>query len=273
MSKQIWKNNKLNLSSNEIATLDNASTSQEELELLFKFTKSRSWIKYQRDQEKSDGLLGNIFEDLIGIQENNKRSSDYDGFEIKTRKKDSKTFLTLFNSSINSINSASTYLRENYGCPDEKHYLNILNTTVKYMNWNNHRGGYNFKLEINENIGDNLYLKIKNTETSEEVDQNKLFWEIKTINNLLAKIKNCCIVEGEINKNEKLVKFNKMTIYKDVDISKFWELLKSEYVVIDFRNGVYKSGKNYGKTHDHGTAFRIKMSKFDNLYKYKKEII
>lgn len=31
--------------------------------------------------------------------------------------------------------------------------------------------------------------------------------------------------------------------------------------MIDIRIGVYASGKNKGKTHDHGTAFRIKLER------------
>ena len=34
---------------------------------------------------------------------------------------------------------------------------------------------------------------------------------------------------------------------------------------IDIRIGVYKTGSNFGKTHDHGTGFRISDS---NLIKY-----
>ncbi len=36
--------------------------------------------------------------------------------------------------------------------------------------------------------------------------------------------------------------------------------------MVDIRIGSYKSGKNKGKTHDHGTGFRIKPSDLGLLY-------
>ena len=39
--------------------------------------------------------------------------------------------------------------------------------------------------------------------------------------------------------------------------------------MIDIRIGSYKSGKNLGKTHDHGTGFRIKPEDLKNLYSEK----
>lgn len=36
--------------------------------------------------------------------------------------------------------------------------------------------------------------------------------------------------------------------------------------MFDIKIGVHNSGKNIGKTHDHGSGFRIKRSNFQNLY-------
>ena len=36
--------------------------------------------------------------------------------------------------------------------------------------------------------------------------------------------------------------------------------------MLDIRIGVYKSGQYFGKTHDHGTGFRIKESDLECLY-------
>ena len=37
--------------------------------------------------------------------------------------------------------------------------------------------------------------------------------------------------------------------------------LEDGELFIDIRIGVYSSGRNIGRTHDHGTAFRIKLDK------------
>lgn len=118
-----------------------------------------------------------------------------------------------------------------------------------------------------------MYLKIKEAfnDNNITIDKNKYFWKIVKIEEFFKKIKNCCYIEGEVDKNSKTVRFDKMTIYKDADINKFWELLENDDIVIEFRIGIYKSGKNKGKTHDHDTSFSIKKNKMVELYKTKIE--
>lgn len=267
---KIWKNSKFNFTEIEKEKLNKCKNAEEELILLFKIFKSRGFIKYNREQGNSDGLLGNIFEDLIGVKENNLKLSDYEDFEIKTKNTESSSSLvSLFGYCLDSFKNANTVIREKYGVTDDKSYNKIFNSTIKYSNWNTHRGGYNFKLDYDK---EKLYLRIIDNITKYYIDENKYFWNNKKITNLFNKIKNCCYVEGEIDKKNKMVRFTKMVIYKNADINLFWKLLKNDDIVIDFRIGVYKSGKNKGKTHDHGTGFRIKKSKIEYLYKEKKEI-
>lgn len=266
----IWINNKINLTNQEIQKLKEAKTHEEELILLFKFVKSRKWIDYKRIQGKSDGLLGNIFEDLIGLKENNKRTSDYFDIEIKTKNLKSSSLVSLFCYSIDSIKNSSSKIREEFGVEDETSYKKIFNSTIKYGEWNTHRGGYSFRLE--EKDDKRLYLKIMKTIENYLVDQDKYYWSYEKIQNLIGKIKNCFYVEGEINKQTKQVKYSKATLYKNANFKKFWDLLKTKDITVDFRIGIYKSGKNKGKTHDHGTPFRIKKNKLEDLYEIKIEI-
>lgn len=267
----IWVNNKVNLTDQEIQELNKANSHEKELILLFKFIKSRGWINYKRIQGKSDGLLGNIFEDLIGLKENNNRTSDYFDIEIKTKNYESSSSLvSLFCYSIDSIKNSSSKIREEFGVEDENSYKKIFNSTVKYGEWNTHRGGYNFKLE--EKDEKKLYLKIMNVIENYLVDQDKYYWNYEKIQKSVGKIKNCLYIEGEINTQAKQVKYTKATLYKNASYKKFWDLLKEKHITVDFRIGVYKSGKNKGKTHDHGTSFRIKKDKLSDLYESKIEI-
>ena len=43
-----------------------------------------------------------------------------------------------------------------------------------------------------------------------------------------------------------------------INMNKFKSAVENDKLKIDIRIGTYKSGKNIGKYHDHGTAFRIK---------------
>lgn len=262
---EIWKNNKLNLSDDEISKLKICNSHEDELSFLFRFIKSRGWIKYSRIQGNSDGLLGNIFEDLIGLRENNDRNADYFHIEIKTKNNNSSSNLvSLFGYCLDSVKSANTEIREKFGALDEKSFKKIFNSTIKYDQWNTHRSGFNFKLE---DKNERLYLRIFDTFKKAEIDYDKYFWTYNEINRRFSKINNCFYVEGEIDKINKMVKYSNATLYKDAEMSSFLNLLKNKEIVMDFRIGVYKSGKNEGKSHDHGTGFRIKQSSIPFLFK------
>ncbi len=182
MKNRIWLNNKLNLTNDELEIMINTKNSEEELIELFKIIKSRKEIKYKWDQNKSsDGLLGNIFEDLIGIKENNNRKPDYDNFEIKTKneRSSSSSLISLFGYSLDCFESVNSTIREKYGVDNEKSFLKVFNSTIKYSIWNSHRSGYSFKLEKNCN---KLFLKIKNSINNFIVDNDEYFWDINKIN-------------------------------------------------------------------------------------------
>lgn len=267
---KIWHNSNFKFTDEERNKLNKCINEEDELIELFRIFKSRGFIHYSRTQKNSDGILGNVFEDLIGIRENNLKDADYGEFEIKTKNSNSNsTLVSLFCYSPDSFKNANTDIREKYGVYDEKTNNKIFNSTIKFSSWNTHRGGYNFKLDYDEN---KLYLRIMDAIREYELDHSNYFWDNKKITDQLQKIKNCCYVEGEIDEVNKIAKFEKMYIYKNVKLEKFWELLKNDDIVVDFRIGVYKSGKNLGKTHDHGTGFRIKKNKFENLYEEKVEV-
>ena len=55
-------------------------------------------------------------------------------------------------------------------------------------------------------------------------------------------------------------------IYYNFDFQKFLTEIENGNIQFDIRIGVYNSGRNYGKTHDHGSGFRVKRENFQNLY-------
>lgn len=264
MNKDEIKRIKINLSEEEINLLQNLDDSVDELLAFFKILKSKNWIKYTRNQDDSDGLLGNIFEDFLGLTENNLRMPDYKNIELKTKNINSQSFVSLFSVRPNSCKNIPTILREKYGSPEEEGSPNILNTRVLFEKWNTHRNGYSFKLSKLDN---KLFINIKSISSEELLDNFQYYWNIDDIEKIFnSKIKNSAYITGEINKETKMVKFEKINIFKNADFKKFIELLKNNDICVEFRIGVYKSGIKKGKTHDHGTAFRIKKSNFSELY-------
>ena len=58
------------------------------------------------------------------------------------------------------------------------------------------------------------------------------------------------------------------TIFFNSSFDKFMDLLKDNQIQYDIRIGSYKTpgSKNYGKLHDHGSAFRINKSKMAEIF-------
>ena len=66
-------------------------------------------------------------------------------------------------------------------------------------------------------------------------------------------------------KNEKF-HFTEAYLLSNLNINKFKSAVESDKLKIDIRIGVYRSGKNKGKYHDHGTGFRINKRDFLHLF-------
>ena len=72
--------------------------------------------------------------------------------------------------------------------------------------------------------------------------------------------------EKEIERLEQGIKFNKAVLLKNLTFEKFVKAVKEGIIVYDIRIGVYRSGKNKGKTHDHGSGFRVMKNNFDKVF-------
>ena len=53
----------------------------------------------------------------------------------------------------------------------------------------------------------------------------------------------------------------------DLTFSKFIDLVEQGIIVYDIRLGVYSSGKNAGKPHDHGSGFRVLKNNIPKVFK------
>lgn len=78
--------------------------------------------------------------------------------------------------------------------------------------------------------------------------------------------------DSKIEKGEEYFHYTKAKIYLKSSLSKLLQLIDDGKLMVDIRIGSYKSGKNKGKPHDHGTGFRIKPVDLDSLYEEKIEI-
>ena len=68
-----------------------------------------------------DGSAGNTFEHYLGVKENNLKDPDFLDFEVKTKKKKSSSWISLFTLKPDSPNDGDKYMRENWGINDEEY--------------------------------------------------------------------------------------------------------------------------------------------------------
>jgi hypothetical protein len=93
-------------------------------------------------------------------------------------------------------------------------------------------------------------------------------WEFETLIEASSKMQDLLLVFADTQKinNKNYYHYTAGEIYKDFDFDNFLEEIENGGIMFDIRIGVYNSGINFGKTHDHGSGFRVKAANFKNLY-------
>lgn len=235
-------------------------------ELVMKFTNisKLGWIKSHRQHNTG---IGKTFEDLIEKVEDNLNDPDYKGIELKTHRKSSNSFTTLFTACPDGPNSGeNTRLREKYGEIDEESGLKTLHTSIFATRKTTYFNRTKFQMEIDYN-DKKIYLLV--FDMNDNLVEKTTFWTFDSLKKKLEKkLKVLAIVDSKSKKENETeyFKYDKITILKFKDFDKFLLAIKDGKIMLDIRIGVFKSGKNYGKTHDHGTGFRIKELDIESLY-------
>jgi hypothetical protein len=234
-------------------------------ELIGKFDniKKQDWIQSTRSHNTG---IGKTFEDLLDKQEDNLSEPDYKGIEIKTKRQFSNSYTTLITKSPegNSPNQ-NTRLRLKYG-HKENSSQQTLHSSIFATRMTTYFNSYKFKISIDREE-ERIYLEVYDLE--ENLIEKEVYWTFDILKNILnAKLKKMALIYGDSKKivDNEYFKFNKIQIYDFTDFEKFLQAIENGKIMVDLRIGYYKSGKNIGKTHDHGTGFRIKSSDILDLF-------
>lgn len=213
--------------------------------------KNKGFIKTHRSHDTG---IGKTLEDLLGIQENNIQLPDIGKIELKSKRINSQSMLTLATKSPlpRSVNK-NLFIKYKYADQDGVY---CLHSTV-YGSRFNPQG---FRVVFQD---DNIELQNR--------ENIKAYWPITVFDNILkAKSDKIVLVfaktEGKRGTVNEYFHFTEAYLLSNLNINKFKCAIEEDKLKIDIRIGSYKSGKNIGKYHDHGTGFRI--SKRDFLYIY-----
>ena len=213
--------------------------------------KAMGFVKTHRAHDTG---IGKTLEDLLGIKENNLRLPDVGDVELKAKRIDSGSMLTVATKSpepkgINKV------LFEKYKYLDKEGKYNLHSTVC-----GSQKNPQSFKVVFE---GEKLVLKNKS--------KIAVYWPISIFDDVLkAKSDKILLAFAETKgerktKNEKF-HFTEAYLLSNLNINKFKSAVESDKLKIDIRIGVYRSGKNKGKYHDHGTGFRINKRDFLHLF-------
>jgi len=230
----------------------------------FKRIKNLGFIADKRTNNR-DGGIGNTYEDLLGVKENNLTVADYLGYEVKSKRKFNSSYVSLFCKTPSFPKSANAYLREKYGENRE------ANSTIKKLYAsifaNRHSliySKYKMKLVLDYQK-QQLLLDIKDLALKH---LDAVYWTFDELEKASRKIKSLLLVlaEEKEENNKRWYHYNEAEIYYDFDFAKLLESIELGNIMFDIRIGAYNSGKNIGKTHDHGSGFRIKRENLKTIY-------
>ena len=213
--------------------------------------KNKGLIQTHRSHDTG---IGKTLEDLLGIQENNIQLPDIGDIELKSKRINSQSMLTLATKSP-LPRSVNKYLFLKYKYKDDDGSY-CLHSTVYGSSYN--RQG--FKVVFQDN---NIVLLNR--------ENIRAYWPITIFGDILKSKSNKIVLVfaktvGKRGTIKEYFHFTEAYLLSNLNINKFRLAIEQNKLKIDIRIGSFKSGINMGKYHDHGTGFRI--NKRDFLYIY-----
>jgi len=216
---------------------------------------------WHETKRKGNTGIGKTFEDLLEKEEDNLDAPDFHDIEIKTHETAAKSLLTLFTKSPTNPRGANTMLRNRYGKKDE-YGNNILHHTVSgNRKTNSNSYNYDFKIDID---WESQVVRLEVFDKNDIMIDNSVYWSFDSLQKQLdKKLKYIAVVsaESKIENEKKYYKYNSANLFTDLTVQSLCRGIENGDIKVDIRIGAYHSGKKKGKTHDHGTAFRINMEK------------
>jgi len=213
--------------------------------------REKGFVKTHRAHDTG---IGKTLEDLLSIKENNLRLPDVGEIELKAKRIDSGSMLTVATKSplpkgVNKI------LFEKYKYRDKEGKFS-LHSTVCGSRKNRQGLRVVFK-------GDKLILKNPyNVEA---------YWPISIFDEVLKSKSNKILLifaetSGERKKPSEKFHYTEAYLLSGLNIRKFKNAIEKDSLKVDIRIEIYRSGKQKGHYHDHGTGFRISKKNFLKIF-------
>jgi hypothetical protein len=243
----------------------------------------RGWIKNTRTG--NSGSVGNILEDLLGIEENNLPIPNAAEWELKAQRKNTTSLTTLFHCepSPRAIKFVPQVLLQNYGWTHQdagtkySEHEKSFRQTIS----GNTRSDRGFCVKINRS--EKKVLISFDASTVSEAHQNWLhdvkikiglgelspqpYWGFDDLEHKAGtKLLNCFYVQADVKREneDEFFHFNKVIMLQTFSFANFLNEIEAGNILVDFdaRTG-----------HNHGTKFRLRQNCLPKLYQRTTEII
>ena len=215
----------------------------------FQKIRERGWIKTHRSGPTG---IGKTLEDLLGIPENNSGEPDFGDYELKSARLKSNSLLTLFTLSPHPKKSNGQLLQK-YGYIRDGE--RVLRVQIRADRFTRLPSNHDLKLTFEE--GKIVY---ESEMGKEQIYHNKADI-LEVIKTKFAGEIVLAYAEKRGSKEQEHFWFKEAYRAK-VSYGKFLDLLEAGVVRVEPRLGLYPDGR----THDHGTAFRIKQADQESLF-------
>lgn len=246
--------------------------------LIAEFNKIEAMGLIENYRGKNDGAVGNILEDLLGIQENNLPIPNAAEWELKAQRGNSASLTTVFHSepSPRAIRFIPQLLLPYYGWKHKEAGKKYPLTEMSFRQ-TIHAGEYSdrgfivkidreerkIKISFNANkvaAKHHSWLeKISKNTGLNELDPQP-YWGFDDLASTAGtKLHNCFYVQADVKKEngKEFFHYNKVLMLQKFDFQSFLSELEKGNVLVDFdaRTG-----------HNHGTKFRMRKNCLPNLY-------
>ena len=227
---------------------------------LVKKLKAINEMGYIKTHRTGNTGIGKTLEDLLEITENNVPGPNAAMIELKSARKNVSSMLTLFTKSPLPP-GANSILLERSGY-EGRYGRKRLETTVNAINYNQLKGEPGFKIDIQEDRLNLIDIKCEILG----------YWDKETLKNSFErKLPKLLYVKAEARGKglEEEFWFNEAWLLSGFDFDNFLNLLREGTILVDIRIGQYPDGR----THDHGTGFRVFPDKLDLCFSHREKIM
>ena len=217
---------------------------------------------YLSSREGPTGI-GKTLEDLLGICENNIPGPNGEMLELKAIRDDAKNMITLFTKSPEPKNAIRTLLNK-FGYEDRRRGTNrlTLHETLSGNDYTLVRNKYKLKV----NFGTDNFGNVNKIVIVDDNNTVYAYWMRETLRKSFEnKMRRVLLVKAKSRRlgNRECLCYHEGLVMKDFSFENFLKLIMKGTIKIDLRIGLYENGR----THDHGTGFRVTLDALPQCFK------